>query len=114
MSKEVIGVLIAIIVLGGGYFLYTQSQSSDGDVSKNEVMEKDGNAMGTHEGDAMAMELPKEGDYTIISEVSTLNYSATRIAGTPHVGSVGISEGSLSFSEDGATGSFTIDMPTIT
>lgn len=114
MSKEVIGSVIAIIILGGGYFLYTQ-KNANFKFNRGGVIENNGSFIGSYDSGVIeSVKLPTEGDYIINSGASILSFSATRIAGTPHVGTVGISDGFLSFSKNGTTGEFIIDMTSIT
>ena len=132
MQKGIIGIIIAIIILGGGFYLFSQSNTPDR-VSdalqeiRDDVTERDDDdSMEEHmddddvmkeDGDGMEKQgkLPSEGTFPLDSSASTLTYSAMRIAGSPHTGTVTISDGSVAFSGGAVTsGSFTIDMTTIT
>ncbi len=70
------------------------------------------------EAETQTVELPiditQTTSYTLDTAASTLGYSATRLAANPHTGTVDITEGSLLVENSVATGSFTIDMDTIT
>ncbi|MFA6072800.1 MAG: YceI family protein [Candidatus Woesearchaeota archaeon] len=56
-----------------------------------------------------------KGPYTLDVEDSTIAWSATKIAATPHTGTINLKSGSIDLTDiNFATGSFVIDMTTIT
>jgi polyisoprenoid-binding protein YceI len=126
MSKGVIGVIIAVVVLAGGYFLLSDNESFenlDNRFESRDVMEKDDDdAMmedsdNMDDGDAMenSVDLPIEGVFPLDSSASTLHYSAERIVGRSHTGTVSLFEGTIEFiAGELASGGFVIDMTTIT
>lgn len=84
--KAAIGVIIAVIVLGGGYYFYSQSSKpSTGELPKvGNVMEKDGDAMmeDTHSGDTMMEDgdaMDKSGDAMMEKETEGAMEEVTEV-----------------------------------
>ena len=113
MNKIVVGIIIAIVILGGGYYLFIQNSSTANRIKNTDVKDNRG-AMERYDDSASDSVLPEKGSYTLDSENSKLIYSAARFTGRPNTGNVSISFGSLILGKGEHSGNFTIDMTTIT
>jgi len=60
-----------------------------------------------------AADLPEEGQYMLDTSQSSLYWEASRFVASPHVGTVNIKEGSVSFNDGQASGEFIMDMASI-
>lgn len=122
MTNKIIGIIIALLVIAlVGFYMYDQrSEDVAGDTheSSGEMMEGDKDAMmEDDQEEAMEGEAMHEGESTYLLSLadSSLQWSASRIVGTPHTGSVGLVSGSLNRTDGTFTGGeFVIDMEAIT
>jgi len=102
--KTLIGLIIAIAVIAGGYYYFVQPSQENG------VMEKEHDAMMMEDGS-----VPSAGTYTVVSEESRVDWTAAKplIAGYVHHGTIAVSDGTITIGENTASGSFTIDMSSV-
>lgn len=118
-NKIIIAVIVVLLVIAGGFLFYVQEENTESD-SRNDTMEaeegmmmeqKDDDEM--EDGEAMEgeSEASVEGDVYVVDSASTsLAWSSTRIAGSPHTGTVPVS-GSVVVKDDAfVSGDFTIDI----
>ena len=106
MNKSLLTALVigAVVIALGVYFFSPKSAAEPIEETKNS--ETDSLNTFSFNGDVA---------YEVDSDASILSYSASRIAGNTHTGTVAISEGFLSFLDGNfENGSFTVDMTTIT
>jgi polyisoprenoid-binding protein YceI len=99
--KPVIGIIIAIIVIGAGWY-YFSSPTSEENVTQNEE-----NAMMQEDGTE-----PSQGTYTVKAEESDVEWSASKplISGYTHHGTITVSAGTIVIGDETGSGSFTLDM----
>lgn len=102
--KTTLGIVIAAIVILGGWYL----------LSQNAPQER-GGAVAEQEGDPAMIEgatEPSPGTYAVLGEESKVEWSASKplITGYTHHGTIPVQSGVIEVGNDTATGSFTIDM----
>lgn len=102
--KALVGIVVLIALIGGGWYLSTQS-APQAPVPEN----------GSETTQTENAERPVPGVYTLDSEQSLITWEGQKplIAGYAHRGTIGLTEGAIIVTENDAEGSFVIDMNTI-
>jgi polyisoprenoid-binding protein YceI len=99
--KTLIGVIILIIVIGGGYYLVTQGNPAPGNTeTENEA------------GTQLAGTVPSQGSYEVSPSESRVEWTAGKpgIIGYVHHGTFPVADGEIVVGDNTASGSFALDM----
>lgn len=102
--KIVIGILILLALVGGGWFITTQNTSAPNETAHE-----------SSEESAQRGIRPVAGSYTVLPEESLISWSAGKplIAGYVHTGTLNIASGTVEVGDATAAGSFVIDMASV-
>lgn len=117
--KQIVTIIIVIAVVLIGWRMMGSSEPEMMDDDMGDEMPAANTAETNTDGDTgmtQASPLPLPAGQYAIAEGSTLGYTGSKVVGNSHTGTVDISEGAVTISEDGSlvTGSFTMDMTSIT
>lgn len=99
--KIVVAAIVALVLIGASVFYFSGKESP---VETN-IISSNKEALGVVE----------EGTYRVVAEESTVNWAGKKplIEGYVNTGSIAVSEGVINVEEGEATGTFTIDMNTL-
>lgn len=102
--KTIIGILILLALVGGGWFITTQNTPAPTETAPESSEES--SARGIR---------PQVGSYSVIAEESLITWSAGKplIAGYVHTGTLNVVSGTIEVGDATAGGSFVIDMASV-